>query len=145
MLINQLREITGIQDPETLYKALNVRTRRATDVVPGSKTKQHLLCIVFKASWFHTLLNAKMLLAQTYNPNTCVSQSTKIVCVRVSDNIGFALHFTAIKCCQKGNMTLRCSNNQNMFTELDVPAADLVHVSCVPRPAEGTLDMPWDC
>lgn len=25
MLINQLREITGIQDPQTLYKALNVR------------------------------------------------------------------------------------------------------------------------
>lgn len=29
MLINQLREITGIQDPETLYKALNVRTKIA--------------------------------------------------------------------------------------------------------------------
>lgn len=81
MLINQLREITGIQDPETLYKALNVRTKRATDGVQGSKTKRHpLLCIVCKASWFHTL-NTKMLLAQKYNPNTWVSQSTKIVCV----------------------------------------------------------------
>lgn len=27
MLINQLREITGIQDPETLYKALNVSSK----------------------------------------------------------------------------------------------------------------------
>ena len=25
MLINQLREITGIQDPQILYRALNVR------------------------------------------------------------------------------------------------------------------------
>lgn len=27
ILINQLREITGIHDPQTLYKALNVRPK----------------------------------------------------------------------------------------------------------------------
>lgn len=36
MLINQLREITGIQDLQTLYKALNVRP----EIVVG-RTKQY--------------------------------------------------------------------------------------------------------
>lgn len=40
MLINQLREITGIQDPQTLYKALNVRPK----IVVG-RTKQYNLSL----------------------------------------------------------------------------------------------------
>lgn len=51
MLINQLREITGIQDPETLYKALNVRTKIAIDSVKGLETKQYILYTVIKQSW----------------------------------------------------------------------------------------------
>lgn len=50
MLINQLREITGIQDPETLYKALNVRTKIARDSVKGLETKQCILYAVIKQS-----------------------------------------------------------------------------------------------
>lgn len=50
MLINQLREITGIQDPETLYKALNVSTKIARDSVKGSETKQCVLYVVIRQS-----------------------------------------------------------------------------------------------
>lgn len=40
MLINQLREITGIQDPQTLYKALNV----SPEIVVG-RTKRYNLSL----------------------------------------------------------------------------------------------------
>lgn len=50
MLINQLREITGIQDPETLYKALNVRSKIATGSAKGLEAWQYNLCTVIKQS-----------------------------------------------------------------------------------------------
>lgn len=46
MLINQLREITGIQDPQTLYKALNVRP----EIVVG-RTKQYNLSLSLNNSY----------------------------------------------------------------------------------------------
>lgn len=46
MLINQLREITGIQDPQTLYKALNVRP----EIVVG-RTKQYSLSLSLNNSY----------------------------------------------------------------------------------------------
>lgn len=46
MLINQLREITGIQDPQTLFKALNVRS----EIVVG-RTKQYNLSLSLNSSY----------------------------------------------------------------------------------------------
>lgn len=110
MLINQLREITGIQDPETLCKALNVRTQTAAD---GLSVPPWPL---------DTVSNHHFVAHKHTYPNTHVSESTKMVC-RVSDYIGFAVHFTVIKLSPKGNMMLHRSDNENMFTGPEVPAA----------------------
>lgn len=59
MLINQLREITGIQDPQILYKALNVRPKK--------------LSFIFRiptAHWIGSLPSSALLgvVWQTYEP-----------------------------------------------------------------------------